>query len=78
MYDYQQLCALNVQGYCWDNEILDLGVFIDQIERRDINLTYPIWISTTDFTAYTFPQFFGGTILSEFGTIEDVKADILS
>jgi len=74
IYDYQQLCALNVQGYCWDNEILDLGVFIDQIERKDINLTYPIWISTTDFTAYTFPQFFGGTTLSEIGTIEDVQA----
>lgn len=74
VYEYNQLCALNLNGYCWDNEVLELGAFIDQIEERKINLTYPIWLSPTDFTAYTFPMYFGGINLSDIGTILDVKA----
>ena len=51
-YDYQQLCALRLDGYCWTNEILDLGAFVDQIERREIQLTYPFWLSPTTFQGY--------------------------
>ena len=43
-FDYQQLCALNLNGYCLDNVVLDIGAFIDQIETGNISLTYPIWL----------------------------------
>ena len=76
MYDYQQMCALRIDGYCWDNEALDLGVFIDQIERREINLTYPIWFNPTTYKGYgPFPMYFGGISVSNVtNTIESVEA----
>ena len=73
-YDYQQLCALRLDGYCWTNEILDLGAFVDQIERREIQLTYPFWLSPTTFQGYAFPMYFGGVNVSEINTIESVEA----
>ena len=75
-YDYQQLCALRLDGYCWDNEILDLGAFVDQIERREINLTYPFWLDPISFKGYAFPMYFGGIELSDVNTI--VTAEALS
>ena len=75
-YDYQQMCALRIDGYCWDNEVLDLGVFIDQIEQKEINLTYPIWFNPTTYKGYgPFPMYFGGIAVSNLtNTIESVEA----
>jgi len=75
LYDYEQMCALNFEGYCWDNEALDLGEFVDQIERRQLNLTYPIWLSPSTYKAYgPFPMYFGGIKLTEDNTIDGVEA----
>ena len=69
-YDYQQMCALRIDGYCWDNEVLDLGVFIDQIEQKEINLTYPIWFNPTTYKGYgPFPMYFGGIAVSNLTAI---------
>ena len=71
---YKDLCALNMDGYCWNNEVLDLGAYIGRIEKQEINLTYPIWFNQQSFKAYAFPMFLGGFNLTEAKTIESVEA----
>ena len=72
-YTYLQLCALNLEGLCWNNEILELGNYMEIIENQNVSLTYPIWYSP-NLKTYTFPWFFGGIQLSNYSTIEKVSA----
>ena len=71
---YKNLCAINLEGYCWNNEILGLGAYIDRVEKKKINLTYPLWIGTDTFTPFTFPMFLGGFNLSDTNIIDSVEA----
>jgi len=71
---YADMCAVALHGYCWSNEVLELGAYIGQIEARQLNLTYPIWLSPDTFKAYTFPMFLGGFELSNINTIDSVSA----
>ncbi len=71
---YKDICAKALNGYCWGNEILELGAYIEEIESRELNLTYPIWLSPDTFKAYAFPMFFGGFHLTEDSTIEGIEA----
>lgn len=71
---YKDICAKALNGYCWGNEILELGAYIEDIESRELNLTYPIWLSPDTFKAYAFPMFFGGFHLTEDSTIEGIEA----
>lgn len=73
-FNYQQLCALTLDGYCWYNEILEIGSFMDRIEAQNVSLTYPIWLSPETFKGYTFPMYFGGIELSEINTIDKAAA----
>ena len=73
-YDYEKLCARNLQGQCWINEILELGAFMEMIETRNVSLTYPFWINPDTFEPFKFPMFFGGIELSEINTIDNVAA----
>jgi len=73
-YDYQQLCAIKLDGQCWNNEILQLGKFMRSIEEEEMSLAYPIWFNPETFEPFTFPMFFGGIQLSEYNTIEKVGA----
>ena len=73
-FDYEQLCARNLNGLCWVNEILDLGNFMEMIETRNVSLTYPFWLNPDTFEPFKFPMFFGGIELSEINTIDKVSA----
>ena len=74
-FTYHQLCARNKDEVCWGNEILEIGSYMDLIERQELNLTIPIWFSPDTFKAYTsFPIVFGGIELSEINSIEKVSA----
>ena len=73
-YTYKTLCAKTMNGYCWNNDILELGLYMDRIEQREINLTYPFWLTPEDFKVFTFPMFFGGFEFSDINTIESVDA----
>lgn len=73
-YTYRNICAVALNGYCWSNEILELGAFMEDIETGNLNLTYPIWLSPDTFKAFTFPMFFGGFKLSDVNTIESIDA----
>ena len=73
-YNYEQLCALKLDGFCWYNEILEISSFMDRIEAGNTSLTYPIWLSPETFKGYTFPMYFGGIELSEINTIDSAAA----
>jgi len=71
---YTDLCATAVNGYCWNNEILEIGNYVGEIESGNLNLTYPIWISFETLKAYALPMYMGGFNLSEIQTVDGVKA----
>ena len=73
---YAQLCATTLAGGCSTNEVLELGAYIPEIEARELNLTYPIWLSTDTFRAYPLPMYLGGFTLDteDANTIESVEA----
>jgi len=72
--DYEILCALAIDGNCWYNEVLEIGSFMNEIESKEVNLTYPIWFSPDTFKTYTFPMIMGGINTSDIGTINSVSA----
>ena len=71
---YSDLCALAVNGYCWNNDILEIGNYVGDIETGNLNLTYPLWISFETAKLYALPMYMGGFELSEIETVEKVKA----
>ena len=58
-YSYSDLCALVINGGCWQNEILGLGRYMTQIEAGEMSVTYPFWWDPETFYRYTFPFFIG-------------------
>lgn len=73
-YTYRNLCAIALPGDCWANDVLELGGFMEDIEARNINLTYPVWLSMETFKPIPFALFFGGFNLTEAFTIDSVEA----
>lgn len=45
-----------------------------QVERKELNLTFPIMFNPVTWEAHTFPVFFGGTQVDEDGLIISVPA----
>jgi hypothetical protein len=57
VYAFADLCA-TWQGKCWDNEILGLGKYMEDIESGVLPVTYPIWwtLRELQYLAETFPE----------------------
>ena len=77
-YGYEDLCALVINGGCWQNDILGMAKFMPEIEAGEMTMTYPIWFDPETFQRYTFPFFTGGVSLSNDSTITDMKYLALS
>ena len=71
---YDQLCALNLEGVCWNNDILDLATLMEDIEARRINISYPVWFSPDTFKPYPITMFFGGIQLDDINSVTHVDA----
>ena len=71
---YDQLCALNLEGVCWNNDILDLATLMEDIEARRINISYPVWFSPVTFKPYPITMFFGGIKLDDINSVTHVDA----
>jgi len=63
-YTYKDLCARWIDA-CFENDVLNLDAVIDQIESKQLNLTFPIMINPITWDAHVFSSFFGGTVLNE-------------
>lgn len=72
VYAFADLCA-TWQGRCWENEILGLGKYMEDIESGILPVTYPIWFDPETFYRYTFPFFTGGVTLTEDFTIKKLS-----
>lgn len=58
-FTYKDECA-RWEGQCYTNDILNLDKIIDEVERGELNLTFPIMFNPVTWEAHAFPVFFGG------------------
>lgn len=72
-FSYKDICAIWGEK-CWENQVLDVGELIPEINNHTFNLTYPFMLNPRTFESYVFPFHFGGIVTSNISTIESVKA----
>lgn len=72
-FTYRDICAKWIDE-CYQNDILNLDYIMEEVERKELNLTYPIMFNPITWEAHTFPVYFGGTTISEDGTIASVPS----
>lgn len=58
-FTYKEECA-RWEGQCFSNDILNLDHIIGEVERGELNLTFPIMFNPVTWEAHAFPVFFGG------------------
>lgn len=63
-YTYKDLCARWIDA-CFENDVLNLDTVIEQVETKQLNLTFPAMINPITWDAHVFSSFFGGTVLNE-------------
>ncbi|XP_023935051.2 patched domain-containing protein 3 isoform X1 [Bicyclus anynana] len=59
-FSYREECA-RWEGQCFVNDILNLDKIIGEVERGELNLTFPIMFNPVTWEAHAFPVFFGGS-----------------
>ncbi|XP_063531515.1 patched domain-containing protein 3 [Cydia strobilella] len=59
-FTYKEECA-KWEGQCFTNDILNLDKIIEEVERGDLNLTFPIMFNPVTWEAHAFPVYFGGS-----------------
>ncbi|XP_037973388.2 patched domain-containing protein 3 isoform X1 [Plutella xylostella] len=59
-FTYKEECA-RWEGQCFVNDILNLDKIIGEVERGELNLTFPIMFNPVTWEAHAFPVFFGGS-----------------
>ncbi|KAF2366096.1 Protein patched/dispatched [Trinorchestia longiramus] len=72
-FQYKDLCAIWGEA-CFENQILDIGELIPEINNNTFNLTYPFMLNPRTFESYVFPFHFGGIEVTNRSTIISVKA----
>lgn len=60
-YTYKDICARWMDD-CFENDILNLDSVIEQVESKQLNLTFPAMINPVTWDAHVFPSFFGRTV----------------
>ncbi|RZF35137.1 hypothetical protein LSTR_LSTR009443 [Laodelphax striatellus] len=72
-YKYDDICAKWVD-HCFENDILNLDLIMDEVVNKSLNLTFPIMFNPITWDAHTFPVYFGGTVVSDDGLIVSVPS----
>ncbi|XP_056636520.1 patched domain-containing protein 3 [Diorhabda sublineata] len=72
-FTYQDICAKWLTD-CFNNDILNLDYIMEDVEKKAINLTFPLMFNPVTWDAHAFPVFFGGTEVSEDGLIISVPS----
>ncbi|XP_012253050.2 patched domain-containing protein 3 [Athalia rosae] len=70
---YEQICARWLDQ-CFINDILNLHHVIDEVESRELNLTFPVMFNPVTWDAHAFPVYFGGSVINDDSTIETVPS----
>lgn len=70
---YEKICARWLDQ-CFINDILNLHHVIDEVESRELNLTFPVMFNPVTWDAHAFPVYFGGSVINDDSTIETVPS----
>ena len=70
-FKYSELCSI-WDGECHENNILDIGELLPQVNNGTFNLTFPFMLNPNTFESYVFPFNFGGITTNNRSTIESV------
>lgn len=73
IFTYEEICARWLNE-CFNNDILNLHHVIQDVENRELNLTFPVMFNPVTWDAHLFPVFFGGSVITEDLTIETVPS----
>ncbi|XP_017764306.1 PREDICTED: patched domain-containing protein 3 [Eufriesea mexicana] len=63
-FTYNQICAKWLDT-CFSNDILDLYHVIDDVEKRELNLTFPVTLNPETWHIHLLPVYFGGSVVKE-------------
>ncbi|XP_034190230.2 patched domain-containing protein isoform X1 [Osmia lignaria lignaria] len=72
-FTYSQICARWLDT-CFSNNILDLHHVIEDVENRELNLTFPVTLNPVTWDIHLLPVFFGGSVINEDLIIESVPS----
>ncbi|XP_050498733.1 patched domain-containing protein 3 [Diabrotica virgifera virgifera] len=72
-YTYRDICARWLTD-CFNNDILNLDYIMEDVEKKALNLTFPLMFNPVTWDAHAFPVFFGGSEVSEDGLIISVPS----
>lgn len=72
-FTFRDVCA-RWEGDCYLNDILNLDSIIEDVERGNLTLTWPVMFNPVTWDAHSFPVFFGGTKVSPDNTIISVPS----
>jgi len=72
-FSYKDICAKWIDD-CFQNDILNLHHVMEEIENRELNLTFPIMFNPVTWDAHAFPVFFGGTSVNDDSIITNVPS----
>ncbi|XP_058795764.1 patched domain-containing protein 3 [Phymastichus coffea] len=72
-YNYAKICAKWL-GECFTNDILELDQIIEDVENKEMNLTFPISFNPVTWTPHLIPVYFGGSVVNEDLVLEAAPA----
>ncbi|CAD1473463.1 unnamed protein product [Heterotrigona itama] len=72
-FTYSQICAKWLDT-CFNNDILDLHHVIEDVEKRELNLTFPVTLNPITWDIHLLPVYFGGSVINEDLIIESVPS----
>lgn len=73
VFTYEQICA-KWQGECVTNDILNITYIVEDVEKRELNLTFPALLNPVTWQLHLLPVYFGGSKINEDTTIESVPS----
>ncbi|XP_076630786.1 patched domain-containing protein [Colletes latitarsis] len=73
VFTYEQICARWLDQ-CFSNEVLELTDIIGSVERRELNLTFPMTFHPDTWVFHFLPVYFGGTVINEDRVVESAPS----
>ncbi|XP_076684243.1 patched domain-containing protein isoform X2 [Andrena cerasifolii] len=73
VFTYEQICARWLDE-CFTNDILDLRYVIMDVERRKLNLTFPVTLNPETWELHLLLVYFGGSTINEDYVVESVPS----
>lgn len=73
LFSYREICA-KWMDECFQNNIINLDQIMEKVEKKQLNLLFPVMINPVTWEAHAFPAFFGGTVVNADSTIARVPS----